>query len=1510
MASSNIFTTIRTEGALLPADLLQRISEGTNLDGLTPESYHRPGEKLNEVINRSWNALQGAWASFRTAQENLPPEDRGTTITRERWLFPLFRELDYGRLQTHPTAEIDGRRYPISHGWGAAPIHLVSYQLDLDDRTPGVAGAARATPHSLMQVYLNRSDEHLWGFLSNGYKLRILRDNVALTRQAYVEFDLEAMMDGEVYSDFVLLWLLCHQSRVEGERPSDCWLEKWMKVAEDQGTRAREQLRVGVEEAITALGLGFIEHPANHQLRDRLQSDGADKLDKMDYYRQLLRMVYRLLFLFAAEDRDLLLDPQAAQEARERYIKYYSTQRLRRVAEKFKGTRHPDLFEGLRLVMRLLSGDALTQPPSPALPPNGEGSRQVSPHEGESLRVGAASLALVGLGSFLFSDRAVADVIDCQIANSHLLDAIRALSLTYDQRAQVYRSVDYKNLGADEYGSVFESLLELHPQINIPARRFELDTAAGNERKTTGSYYTPDSLVQALLDSALDPVLEEAIKGPHPKSLSQGERDLRTRSEGDFLRRGTKDAEQYEKIASTAMVEISRNLRQRQTSAEEVMWEALRDRRLNNLKFRRQHPIAETSYVVDFLCYEARLVVELDGDIHLGQQEADTERQSAIEGLGYRVIRFANEEVQNDLQWVLARIAHAAALPSPPGRRAGDEGLTPEQRILALKVCDPACGSGHFLIAAANRMAKALATVRTGEEEPPPAAIQEAKRLVIGHCIYGVDINPMAVELCKVNLWMEALEPGKPLSFLDHRIQCGNSLLGTTPRLMANGIPDDAFNPIEGDDKADAAWLKKLNRQERHDRETGQRSLFEQVEPPANYRALSSALRQLDSIDDDTLAGLHRKEQAYAELDQNPERQKAQILADAWCAAFVWDKGASNGVPPLTDLQYRNLERDPLAERYEATRRYVQTLQQRYQFFHWHVAFPDVFAVPDTLDDAENEQTGWNGGFDCVLGNPPWERIKIQEKEWFAERAPEIANAPNAAARRRAIAELAERAPYLLQAFNDDKRKAEGESHFVRVSDRYPLCGRGDVNTYTIFAETSRHVINGYGRVGMIVPSGIATDDTTKFFFQDLMRTRSLASLYDFENRNGIFPGVHRSYKFSLVTMTGWGAIAPQAEFVFFALNIGDLQDNWRRFTLTSEDIAMLNPNTGTMATFRSQRDAEVTKAIYQHIPVLIQEEPRANPWGIRFDAMFHMSLDSDLFQNEYRRGLLPLYEAKLLHQFDHRYSTYKSQTETRYLTLTEKNDPNYSITPRYWISETEVFSRIDSKWSRKWMVPYRRIARTTDERTVIVSLAPTVAAADPAMVLMPQGYTADMVCGLISNLNSFVLDYVARQKIGGTDLRNHFFQQFPIIAPHTLTSTLLDFIVPRVLELSYTSWDLQPFAQDVGYQGSPFMWEDERRFLMRCELDALYFHLYQISHDDVDHIMDTFPIVKRKDETSHGEYLTRRVILEMYDQMTALPKISVPAPKDEHTSYVAPDLRQWSTWLSPAPADLSIAHS
>ncbi len=1326
--SRDLFTTIHIEGAILPPDLLQRIAAGDpGLEGLTPDAYHLiEGEKINEVTSRSWNRLLGAWAAFQEHLAALPESDAATSLTREKWLLHLFRELGYGRLAPARAIEIEGKSYAVSHAWQILPIHLVGWGIDLDRRTAGVAGASRSSPHSMMQELLNRAEDRLWALLSNGRRLRILRDNVSLTRQAWVEFDLEAMMRGEVYADFVLLWLLCHQSRVEAARPENCWLERWSRAAQEQGTRALDQLRSGVEAAIAALGSGFLRHPGNKTLRQRLF---AAELDKQDFYRQLLRLVYRLIFLFVAEERRLLLLPEAVDEAKRRYYEYYSTRRLRHLAARRRGSKHADLYQGLMIVLRKLGDEG-----------------------------GSPELALPALGSFLFSSQAAPDLDGAQIANRDFLEAIRHLAVISDGRSR--RQVDYRNLGAEELGSVYESLLELHPQLNLESGDFSLHTAGGHERKSTGSYYTPSSLIHELLDSALDPVLDAAARQPDP-----------------------------------------------------------------------------------------------------------------------------------------------------------------EAAILALKICDPACGSGHFLIAAAHRIAHCLAAAVTGESEPSPEALRAALRRVIGHCIYGVDINEMAVELCKVGLWLEALEPGKPLSFLDHHIQCGNSLLGTTPELMAAGIPDEAFAAIEGDDKTVCTAAKRLNKSER---ETSQQDLFYAATAPwQRLGDFAGAMKAMDRVSDETLAGYRSKSQRYQEIINSPAFLFGRLLADLWCAAFVWKK-IREFPYAITNEVFRTIEAEPGSIptwMYEE----VERLRRQYGFFHWHLAFPEVFASAGRRDAVEGDVTkggGSAGGFDVVLGNPPWERIKLQEKEWFAERHPGIAGAANAAQRRRMIEALQQSDPALYSAFAEDRRKAEGESMLVRNSGCFPLCGRGDVNTYTVFTELNRSLINPGGRVGCIVPSGIATDDTTKYFFQDLIARRSLVSLYDFENRDAIFIGVHRSYKFCLLTLTGAGRPNPAgAEFIFFAHQTADLGDAERRFILTAEDIALLNPNTRTCPIFRSRRDAELTRYIYRRVPVLINEgdAEKGNPWGISFLRMLDMSNDSHLFRerkeleregwelngNVFIRGrerCLPLYEAKMIHHYDHRWATYTPAGDTRDLTPAEKRDPAYAPLPRYWVEEQHVAAALAGRWEKEWLLGFRDITNTTNERTVIAGIFPGVAIGNNLPLLLISANDASLAACLTASLSSFSCDFAARFKVGGTHLNFFIAQQIPVLPPSVYSlscpwdapapaggATVREWLLPRVLELVYTSHDLAPFARDCGYNGPPFQWDEERRLQLRCELDAAFFHLYLGSEqewrdkatpellkyfsaprDAVAYILDTFPIVKRKDEQAHNEYRTRRVILEIYDALSA----------------------------------------
>ena len=585
------FQTVNSEGGLLPTDLLRRVLDPrSGLPGTTPDDYGVPaGERLNEAVTQSWTRLRKHWAEFAPVKENLPAGTAATGLTNDKWSLPLLRELGFGFLPTTAGPELGGRAWPINRFFGPVPIHLIGCGLSLDRRAAGQRGAASANPHGLVQEFLNRSGPHLWAIASNGERLRVLRDSQALSRQAFLEFDLKAMFEGEVYSDFVLLWLTVHATRFApraGGRPETCRLEQWTREAERLGTRALGLLRGGVEQALRILGAGFTDHRRNAALRAALQSG---QLTPAGLHEQLLRVVYRLIFLFVAEDRTLdgvsLLHPpdesSAARAARERYAAHYGTARLRRLAGRIKGSRHGDLWRQFRLLVGPLSGapDA--------------GAEAVRRH-----------LALPELGSFLWDPASTGALNAAELTNYDFLEALRHLAFTRQDR--VLRPVDYHNLGAEELGGVYESLLALTPQVNGGGGHFSFAEFAGNRRKASGAYYTPDALVQCLLDSALDPIIEAATRG---------------------------------KVGAEA-----------------------------------------------------------------------------------------------------------------------------EQAILSLKVCDPAVGSGHFLVGAAHRLARHLARVRAyaaGESEPSPPLYQRSLRDVIGHCLYGVDVDPMAVELCRFGLWIEALQTGQ-----------------------------------------------------------------------------------------------------------------------------------------------------------------------------------------------------------------------------------------------------------------------------------------------------------------------------------------------------------------------------------------------------------------------------------------------------------------------------------------------------------------------------------------------------------------------------------------------------------------------------------------------------------------------------------------------------------------------------------------------------------------------------
>ena len=1128
--------------------------------------------------------------------------------------------------------------------------------------------------------------------------LHILRDNASLTRVAHCQIDIQAIFDGNLYSDFATFWRLCHRSRFTGPTPEQCILEQWNNEATTSGIRALEQLRRGVEDAIVQLGQGFLNHPANQTLRERIHNR---ELTADDYLHQLLRLVYRMLFLLVAEARDLLLDPEADDITRRRYTRFYSMARLAELAQQPRRTAHSDLWQSLQVTIGALDA-----------------------HSG-----GLAQLGLSALGSFLWSPTATPDLNRATIDNRHLLNAVYRLCYTRDPKANIRWPVDYRNLGTEELGSVYESLLELHAQLNGDARTFALASAAGSERKTTGSYYTPTPLIDRLLDDALNPLLDQTKRSPDP-----------------------------------------------------------------------------------------------------------------------------------------------------------------EAALLGLRVLDPACGSGHFLINAAHRIAGRLATVRAGGTEPNPEELRTSLRDVIGRCVYGVDINPLAVELCKIALWVEANSGGQPLSYLDHHIVCGNSLLGTTPELLSRGLPNQAFDFVVGDDKQHRKQLRTTNRNELKRR--NQELLPLQWSTAEDIAALADDMAVINTAEDATTGDVAAKADRYNELQQSGTYQRARLTADAWCAAFATPKTRNH--PAITDSTIR-----AIAEGHQTppeTRDLIAALTDEYQFLHPHIAFPDVHD---------------SGGFDAVVGNPPWGRIKLKEKKWFGTRHPEIAEAANKAARHRLIEGLKTEDPRLYAEYRAAVQEAARVSAFLRNSGRYPLGSHGDVDTYPVFAEMMRNTIAPDGRVGMIVPTGIATDNPNRHLFADLINSRSLVSLYDFENKKQVFPAVHRSKRFCLLTLTGHQQPATEPTFVFFAEEVADIDNPDKRFALTANDFALLNPNTRTTPTFRHSRDAEITTSIYRRTPVLVNDgDPDGNPWDVTLSTMFHSANDSDLFQtrseleedgwtlhgNHYvrdRQRYLPLYEGKMIGIHDHRAAdvvispTAKLRPhQPKYIPTTAKTNPSRLAIPIYWVSEEEVSAKSHTSW--RWLLGYSNATSVTNQRTMKCSAEPRTAVSDAQLLV----HTPRPQHLLLALLGSFAYDYVARQKIGGINFKFMYLKQLPVLPPSTLEASA-SWITPHMLELSYTAWDMAGFGSDLGYDGPPFRWDEERRALIRAEIDALMFRLYELGRSDVDYILDTFERVGKNDVKKWGEHRTKRLILERYDAMAEADRDGQP----------------YQTMLDPQPADPSVAH-
>ena len=1324
-ADTTPFDTIRLEGSLFVPELLERAASGT-APAQKDSDYAIPlGLKIHDEYGR---AFRIAVANGKAFTGQYSRADRNDTAITSQFVTDFLRQcLGYADLSPlSAPMTLGDRAFPISAlaSGGSLPVVIAPHHLGLDDPDPRFAiigsGSKKKSAHQLAQEFLNASRDHLWAIVTNGKILRLVRDAETLTRPNFLEFDLETILsdDQQRYADFAALWRIMHASRAptsshcsaitDHSALSSCIWEQWKTEGHAQGLRVRNGLRIGVQDALLALGTGFLQHPANDALRQRLH-DGS--LKKEEYFQQLLRLIYRCLFLFCAEERDLLHAPENQspsidpQKARADYARGYSLRRLRsRSLRHSAHDTHGDLWIAMKIVFR-------------------------------SLARGEEKLALPALGG-LFAAKQCPDLDDAALSNRDLLSAMRNLRWFFDQKSGKRSAIDYRNMGPEELGSVYESLLELIPTVDLSTRAFgfvgitDAGSTAGNTRKTTGSYYTPDSLVQELIKSALDPVIAQKI-ADHPED-----------------------------------------------------------------------PIAA---------------------------------------------------------------------------------------LLSITVCDPSCGSGHFLLAAGRRLAEKLAELRSADGAVRPDDYRHALREVASRCLYGVDINPMAVELCRVALWLETVDPGKPLGFLNHHIRHGNSLLGTTPDLIAAGLPDETFNAIEGDDKKACAELKKRNKKERE----GFGPLFAQEEDSIREK-LRQAATSIEAMDDSQPAALQQKEAAFQANETAPEFRHAKLLADLWCAAFVIKKQflsstdspitnpefqiASSSPSEITNPEFPIPQDDLFGQPVSAAkatakptsslitdhrslgtpvgittgtlRDFVQgkplpdnlasevnQLAEQYRFFHWHLAFPQVFD---------------KGGFACILGNPPWEMMECEKGELAAD-------------------------------------TFARHQHFYKCGNYAVLNGRRDL--YKLFLVNGPHLLCVYGRLGMLTPLGVFIEDDASKWRAHLFNTGSVIRLSHYQNnQKSFFANVHASYRFCAITYAS--TTKADHEFTTVARNPEELGKVFPIWTPRSEfdewlgvdRSATIYPNEGYALLHR------VVANVIRRFPATT----------FRVVAEFHSSTDKGLLASTKPKDGWALLKNRNIYFFDYCYSPHEQ-----------------------WVPASEVVERsakkgLDGKlWHTNFpRLVFRDIARNDDERTLISCLVPPghVSTYDTPMFVphCSEEQYPRWIAFFAATFSTFICDFQVRPFVD-KHIKGYTLERIRWPSPVCIGSSCLsiEWIVARMLELVFVNDEFAHFAADCGWPGPPFRWDEDRRFLLRCELDAAFFHLYLGSEDEwrqqpealtrafptprhaVSYIMDTFPIVKRKDEAKHGTYRTKETILQIYDALT-----------ESIASGFA-----YQTQLVPVPTDPRIAH-
>ncbi len=1277
--------------------------------------YSQPNEAVTEhdLIEHLLRLL--GWRDYLPQQGSTRNEDIPDLL-----LFP-----DAGAKERAVAREVADQRYLDAVAVGESK----RLGLALDARDGGQQ--ASRTPHGQILRYLSTAEIESegrirWGILTSGDVWRLYHSRARPRSTGYLEVDLAAVLEnGDVDALRVFHLLFRRESFVLREGATTTFLQ----AALDEGNRYEE--RVAADLSGTVFETVF----------PRLVAALADEHDgELPEVREAaLIFLYRLLFILFAEDRGLLPVHDAG------YNEYGLREEVRQdIAERMQdGTVFSSVSARYYDHVMTLCGQIDKGDPPIGLPPYNGG---------------------------LFAREAAPMLSTARLPDSIIAPLIYDLSHAESEGGR--RFINYRDMSVQQLGSIYERLLEREPVRNEDGHIEVRPNPYA--RKDSGSFFTPQELVDLIIDRTLKPLVEERLS-----AFENRARELANESRPA--------AERRDELLGL-------------DPAEAVLDLKVLDPAMGSGHFLVSTVDFISDYIADLIEYAPAVPDWLNGEY--------------VSPLVERVDRIRQEIVTR---------AHVSGW-------AIDEGQLTDQAII--------------------------------------------RRMVLKRCIYGVDKNPLTVELAKVSLWLHSFTVGAPLSFLDHHLRCGDSLAGmsVTEATAELGRLGGLFaSSAIGQAEEAASEMQQIEDMSDADISEVQEaaSLFRDVEDKtSDVRGLLDFLCGLRWL----TAGKKKKERTQFE---SPLVQTLGSRPDD-----AYELLARGMFGPGQDSGFSKIWND------------ARAIADRERFLHWQVAFPGVWQ-------------GWQqespqGGFDAVIGNPPWEKIKLQEVEWFASRRPDLALTPTAAARRRGIRQLRAAGDPLVDDFDDAKDRADRMSRLFRDSGQYPLLGRGDINLYSLFVERAMGLANPSGFVGLLTQSGIYADKTAAQFFKVVSTGGRLSGIYDFENRKIFFKDVHSSQKFCALIFGGEERRFDETECAFFLHDTESIRDPERCFSLTPEDFARVNPNTGTAPVFRTRMDAVITRGIYERHRVLVDRSGQKENalWPVRYRRMFDMSNDSDLFKtseqlesngfypvqgNRWRKGdelYLPMYEGKMVQAFDHRAASvivnpnnlYRSG-QTEEATLEQHQNHEWLPSIRHFINHADMRDDL----SRDYAITYKRITAPTNVRTMIAAIGPFTAYETNANnILLPIGADVGAHCQIAANLNSTALDYVVRQKIQGITLNWYIVEQMPFIAPDDYDRkfgdmTANELVRDHVLRLTYTAYDMRPFAQDLEYDGEPFTWDVEERRHLRARLDALYFHLYGLSREDAGYVMETFPIVKRRDEAEFdGKYRTREMVLAYMDALSA----------------------------------------